>query len=117
MSKGIAGAVNSVAAAGSFMGSASQDRFVRLHSTFGPPGRPGQQQAQKGEVLDKSYVNVVPTVIVWDGSIESTSRSVGQDDGEGEGEDDVWDAMQEADSDSETGEKFRRRKEKKLEAH
>ncbi|KAI0664913.1 hypothetical protein C8Q70DRAFT_1049108 [Cubamyces menziesii] len=111
---GIAGAVTSIAPAHSFLASAAQDRFVRLHSTFSPPPQAGQQQEHKGEVLDKLYVKVTPTVVVWDGVVDG-SASAAQADGEGEGEneDEVWDAMQVADSDSEDEGKKSRKKEKK----
>ncbi|KAI0361982.1 hypothetical protein OH77DRAFT_1515308 [Trametes cingulata] len=108
--KGLAGAVSSIAPAHSFLASAAQDRFVRLHSTFGPPAEAGQQQEHKGEVLDKLYMKVIPTVIVWDGKTEGSSAEA--DDG-AEGEDDVWDAMQAAESESEDEAKTSRRKEKK----
>ncbi|CDO70793.1 hypothetical protein BN946_scf184798.g109 [Trametes cinnabarina] len=106
---GLAGAVTSVATAGALMASAAQDRFVRLHSTFSPPAQPGQQQEHKGDVLDKLYVKVTPTVIVWDGVAADSPNSLG----EYEGEDDVWDQMQAVVSDSEDEGKASRRKEKK----
>ena len=101
------------------MASASQDRFVRLHSTFGPPAEAGQHQEQKGAVLERLYVKVTPTVVVWDDllepELEKTLSNVGDEEGE-EGVDDVWDAMEEVDSDSDSDEKIRRRKEKKTRA-
>ncbi|KAH9901282.1 hypothetical protein C8Q73DRAFT_662670 [Cubamyces lactineus] len=111
---GIAGAVTSIAPAHSVLASAAQDRFVRLHSTFSPPPQAGQQQEHKGEVLDKQYVKVTPTVVVWDGIVDG-SAGVAEADGEGEGEneDEVWDAMQAAESDSEEEGKKSRKKEKK----
>ena len=84
---------------------------MRLHSAFGPPTEPGQQQEQKGEVLNKSYVKVTPTVVVWDGTLEQASGNTKISEVD-EGADDVWDAMQDVDSESE-GERPRRRKEKK----
>ncbi|KAL7283312.1 hypothetical protein ACG7TL_002741 [Trametes sanguinea] len=107
--KGLAGAVTSVAPTGSLMASATQDRFVRLHSTFAPPAETGQQQDHKGEVLDKLYVKVTPTVIVWDGV---SANALGSFE-EAEGEDEVWDQMQAVESDSEDEGKSSRRKEKK----
>jgi ribosome biogenesis protein NSA1 len=83
----------------SFLASAAEDRYVRLHSTFPPPAQVGQQQERKGEVLEKTYVKVVPTVVLWDG-VEATGSSQsadGNDKDEGD-DDDVWDNMQEADS-------------------
>ena len=111
----MAGAVTSIAPAGRFLASASQDRFVRLHSTFGPPAEAGQQQEQKGAVLEKLYVKVTPTVVAWDGLLEPESEGTANqvDEDDEEGEDDVWAAMEEVDSDSDGEENPRRRKEKK----
>ncbi|KAI0646948.1 hypothetical protein C8Q79DRAFT_1009105 [Trametes meyenii] len=111
--KGLSGAISSVAPAHALLASAAQDRFVRLHSTFNPPAEEGQQQEHKGEVLDKLYVKVVPTVIAWDGRTDV--RDAAALDGAAEGEDEVWNAMEAADSDSddESEAKAGRRKEKK----
>ncbi|KAI0670485.1 hypothetical protein C8Q78DRAFT_974794 [Trametes maxima] len=111
--KGLSGAVSSVASAHTLLASAARDRFVRLHSTFSPPAEEGQQQEHKGEVLDKLYMKVVPTVLVWDGKTDV--RDAVALDGAAEGEDDVWNAMETADSDSEDEGEARagRRKEKK----
>ena len=94
------------------MASASQDRYIRLHSTFGPPANPGQQQEQKGEVLGKEYMKVVPTVVVWDGVVNAVESQAERE--EDEPEDEVWDAMQAAESDSEDEGKAARRKEKRV---
>ncbi|KAI0831196.1 hypothetical protein BC628DRAFT_1500109 [Trametes gibbosa] len=114
--KGLAGAASSLASARSFMASAAQDRFVRLHSTFGPPSEAGQQQEHKGDVLDKHYMKVTPTVIVWDGKTDILDV-VAVEDG-AEDEDHVWDAMEIADPDDDADdeEKPTRRKEKKSRA-
>ncbi|KAI0637075.1 hypothetical protein C8Q77DRAFT_1154947 [Trametes polyzona] len=109
--KGLSGAVTSIAPARSLVGSAAQDRFVRLHSAFPPPPQQGQQQEHKGEVLDKLYMKVIPTVIVWTGKTDLLDAAAAED--AADGEDDVWDAMQAADSDSEDEGKAKRRKEKK----
>ncbi|KAI0807128.1 WD40-repeat-containing domain protein [Fomes fomentarius] len=106
--KGIAGAVTSVAPARSFMASASQDRFVRLHTTFGPPAQEGQQQDQKGQVMDKLYMKVIPTVVIWDGEDASDRRPAERDE-EG-GDDDVWNTMQAAESDYEDEDKAAKKK-------
>ena len=102
--------MTSVAPAQSYMASVSQDRFLRLHSTFGPPAEAGKNQDHKGEVLDKLYMKVVPTVVVWDGSTDASESTPDEED---EGVDDVWDAMQAAEDDSEDEEKSGRRKDKK----
>lgn len=93
------------------MASASQDRYVRLNSTFPPPAEAGQQQEQKGEVLDKQYMKVVPTVVVWDEVVAAEETPAERE--ENEQEDEVWDAMQAANSDSEDEGKSARRQEKK----
>ncbi|KAI0748016.1 hypothetical protein C8Q80DRAFT_709953 [Daedaleopsis nitida] len=108
--KGISGAVSSVAPAQSFMASTSQDRFVRLHSTFGPPQEVGQQQDHKGDVLDKLYMKVTPTVVVWD---DRDAIGLATPDQEEEGGDDVWDTMQAVESDDEDDGRQESRKEKK----
>ncbi|KZT69002.1 hypothetical protein DAEQUDRAFT_298805 [Daedalea quercina L-15889] len=98
--KGLAGAVSSLAPAPSFLASVAQDRFLRLHSTYPPPKEPGQQQEHKGEVLDKVYMKAIPTIVVWDRS-EDAAQAVSADKTEEEGaeDDDVWDAMEDADDD------------------
>ncbi|KAI0721663.1 hypothetical protein C8T65DRAFT_202285 [Cerioporus squamosus] len=108
--KGISGAVTSVAPAQSLLASASQDRFIRLHSTFGPPAEAGKNLDRKGEVLDKLYMKVIPTVVVWDGSTPTSESIPGEEEG---GVDDVWDAMEAAESDSEDEGKSGRREGKK----
>ncbi|KAM5538988.1 hypothetical protein V8D89_007211 [Ganoderma adspersum] len=110
--KGISGAVTSVAPAHALMASTSQDRYVRLNSTFGPAAEAGQQQEQKGKVLGKEYMKVVPTVVVWDGVVDAEETTVERE--EEEPEDAVWDAMQTAESDSEDEGKSARRREKNL---
>ena len=100
---GFAGAVTSMSICPSLLVSGSEDRYVRLHSTFAPPVQVGQQQEHKGEVLEKTYVKVVPTVVVWDGSDQTSTTGDTQperDEREGDG-DDVWDEMEEADSEEE----------------
>lgn len=108
---GLAGAVSSIAPTHSLLASAAQDRFVRLHSTFSPPAEAGAQQERKGDVLDKLYMKVTPTVVVWDGHIDASVGTAG----EAVDEDDVWDAMPVVDSDSEDEDEGKpgRRKEKK----
>ncbi|RPD66026.1 hypothetical protein L226DRAFT_608942 [Lentinus tigrinus ALCF2SS1-7] len=111
--KGISGAVTSVAPAQSFMASAAEDRFIRLHSTFGPPAEAGKNLDRKGEVLDKLYMKVIPTVVVWDASTDASGFIP---DEEEEGVDEVWDAMEAVQSESEGEGKSGRRKEKKIRA-
>ncbi|KAH9854122.1 hypothetical protein C2E23DRAFT_819680 [Lenzites betulinus] len=97
--KALAGAVSSLAPARSLMASAAQDRFV------------GQQQEHKGDVLDKHYMKVTPTVVVWDGRTDILDV-VAVDEG-AEDEDNVWDAMDTAaGSDSDDDGKPRRRRDK-----
>lgn len=77
----------------------AQDRFIRLHTTFPPPKEAGQQQEQKGEVLDKTYMKIVPTVIIVDprDSVEDDEVSEREEDDE----DNVWEEMEDAESDVE----------------
>lgn len=62
-------------------------------------------------MLDKLYMKVTPTVVVWDGQIDASVGTAG----EAVDEDDVWDAMPVVDSDSEDEDEGKpgRRKEKK----
>ncbi|KAG6854322.1 hypothetical protein C0991_008217 [Blastosporella zonata] len=83
---GISGAIVSSAPSPSFLASASLDRYVRIHSTFSPPPKVGQQQEQKGAVLDKIFMKSTPTVIVWDHAVTQESTVSTQDD-------DVWETM------------------------
>ena len=93
--------MTSIAVSPSFLASNAEDRYVRFHSTFPPSAQVGQQQEHKGEVLEKSYVKVVPTVILWDG-VHDTSAEGGADEEEDEGDDDeVWNKMENAESDDE----------------
>lgn len=103
--KGLSGTVTSMAPCPSFLASASEDRFLRLHSTFALPAQTGQQQENKGEVLDKLYMKVKPTVVIWDGQAEpgfDDSGANGNEDADsGKEADDVWDEMENADSEDE----------------
>ncbi|EED78598.1 predicted protein [Postia placenta Mad-698-R] len=99
--KGLSGAVSSIAPSPELLASACQDRFLRLHSTFPPPAVEGQQQEHKGEVVDKLYMKVIPAAVVWDGisdSMRVADAAADSDDEEG-AEDDVWDAMDDAEDD------------------
>lgn len=72
------------------MASTALDRYTRIHSTFPPPSKMGQQQEQKGDVLDKVFMKSIPTVVVWDqGEVTDSTTSVSQMD-----EDDVWGEME-----------------------
>ena len=112
---GISGAVNSVAPARAYAASVSQDRFVRLHSSFGPPAEVGQQQEYKGEVLEKTYVKVIPTAVVWDEDITGADGvERGSEEEDEDGADDVWDNMEDVESDPEAEARPSRRKVKKM---
>ena len=77
------------------MASGASDRYLRLHSAFPPPVKAGNRQEEKGEVLDELYMKVTPTVVLWDGRAEPDEANVDR----GEEEDEVWDEMEEAESD------------------
>ncbi|OBZ75240.1 WD repeat-containing protein 74 [Grifola frondosa] len=99
--QGISGAVSSLAPAPSLLASASQDRFLRLHSTFPPLLKAGQQD-KKGAILDKLYVKVIPTAVIWDCSPDIALEKTFSNDEEDEGAaDDVWDVMENVHSDNE----------------
>ncbi|KAI0341727.1 hypothetical protein BDW22DRAFT_1332193 [Trametopsis cervina] len=100
--KGFSGAVTSMASCPSFLASAAEDRYVRFHSTFPPPTQIGQQQEHKGAVLEKAYVKVVPTVVVWDRVNDVSTKGRNAEDEEDEdNEDGVWDEMEDAETDEE----------------
>lgn len=93
------------------LASASLDRFVRLHSTCPLPSEPGGRQLEKGEVLEKVFVHSIPTTIVWDKTLDPNtveSEETAQDD-------DIWDQMEGAASDSdEDSVKHKRKKPKTI---
>ena len=86
---GISGAVNSIAPARDFMASTSLDRAVRIHSTY-PPSDCGTRQEKRGEVLQKVFMNSIPTVMLWDQDSPLNSLPDGD-------EDDVWESLQHVD--------------------
>ena len=92
MSLGISGAVNSLAVAPSFLASVSLDRFTRIHSTFPPATEVGEQQEEKGTVLDKVYMTTVPTVVIWDQSAAGNLHANTEED-----EGDIWEQMKHVD--------------------
>ncbi|KAI0818558.1 hypothetical protein BC629DRAFT_1635128 [Irpex lacteus] len=100
--KGFSGAVTSIAVSPSFLASTAEDRYVRLHSTYPPAAQVGQQQEHKGEVLEKTYAKVVPTVVLWDGVDNSRSNATDEEEGEGD-EDELWNNMEDVESDDEAG--------------
>ncbi|KAG6911489.1 hypothetical protein DXG01_014563 [Tephrocybe rancida] len=103
--QGISGAITSSAPSPSFLASAAFDRFVRIHSTFSPPRETGQQQEQKGKILDKIFMKSTPTVIIWDRAVRQETAITTPE------VDDVWETMATtgADSDDDT-----RRRKKRL---
>ncbi|KAF5365735.1 hypothetical protein D9758_003290 [Tetrapyrgos nigripes] len=58
--KNLSGSVSSIAVAPSMLGSVAQDRYVRIHSTYPPPREVGQQQEQRGEILEKDLQQEYP---------------------------------------------------------
>ncbi|KAF7338337.1 hypothetical protein MVEN_02059200 [Mycena venus] len=105
--KGLSGAVNSMAPSPSLLVSTALDRYCRIHTSFPPPPDAGQNQDNKGQVVEKVYMTSVPTVVAWDG-VESTTQAP---EPEAEDDDDVWDDMENIeDSDDESKGRKRRRK-------
>ena len=72
---------------------------------YGDPAAVGAQQEHKGEVLDKLYMKVTPTVVLWDGRPDAAAEADDEKrEGEGsedEDEEDVWDNMEDVDSEDE----------------
>ncbi|RDB21318.1 WD repeat-containing protein 74 [Hypsizygus marmoreus] len=92
--KGLSGAVSSIAPSPSVLGSASLDRFARIHSTFPPPLQAGHRQERKGEVLEKVFLKSTPTVIVWDQVVTPTTGPMAAAE-----EDDIWETMENIEDD------------------
>ncbi|KAJ7343536.1 hypothetical protein DFH08DRAFT_230202 [Mycena albidolilacea] len=104
--KGLSGAVTSMASSPSFLVSTALDRYCRIHTSFPPPPEAGQNQDNKGQVVEKVFMTSVPTVVAWDGVEATTSAPVAEAE-----DDDVWDDMENIeDSDDESKGKKRRRK-------
>ncbi|PFH54399.1 hypothetical protein AMATHDRAFT_662 [Amanita thiersii Skay4041] len=72
---GLSGAVNSIATAPSVLATTALDRFARIHSVYPLPPEPGQQQKQKGQVLEKLFTKSMPTVVVWDQRIPTAPQN------------------------------------------
>ena len=88
---GISGAVTSISSSSTtHMVSTSLDRYLRIHTVFPPPSRPGSNLERRGEILEKTYLTCVPTTVVWDQ--RKTSRTI-IDDNTLE-DDDIWDKME-----------------------
>ncbi|KAF7778767.1 hypothetical protein Agabi119p4_3112 [Agaricus bisporus var. burnettii] len=105
--KGLSGAVTSIAPSSGIMASTANDRYARIHSTFPPPAREGQNIDRKGEVSEKIYVASMPTVVIWDYTFDDASKDGALP---SEEDDDVWNDLEEVgDSDAETGRGKKRR--------
>lgn len=70
-----------------------------MQSIFPPPAEVGAQQEEKGQVLDKIYMKVTPTVVVWDEQPNPiTNPAIDEME---PADDDVWEELQDAESDQE----------------
>ncbi|KAF7304840.1 hypothetical protein MKEN_01198100 [Mycena kentingensis (nom. inval.)] len=104
--KGLAGAATSVAPSsipaadgrgGTIVVSTALDRYCRIHTTFPPPATTGQNQENKGSVVEKIFNASVPTAVVWDGVRPAIPVKPDAD-----AADEIWDEMENvADSDEE----------------
>ncbi|KAF5357795.1 hypothetical protein D9756_001616 [Leucocoprinus leucothites] len=92
--KGLSGAVTSIAPSPSVVASTANDRFARLHSTYPPPAKEGQNLDRKGSVLEKVYLTSTPTVVVWDDTADETKETTSSTE---EQDDEVWHAMEQVD--------------------
>ena len=88
----MSGAVTSIAPSPTLMVSTALDRLARVHSLVAPPGIAGSHQERKGEILEKTYLAGTPTVVIWDRRVAIKSSKKGSD--AGEGDDDVWDNLE-----------------------
>lgn len=108
--------MTSLATTSSYLVSSSEDRFLRLHSTFPPPTEAGQRQESRGEVLDEFYMKVIPTVITVDPSpslLEQEADMTAEEEEEGD-DDEVWAGMEDADSGTEDPTSRRKQKAKSV---
>lgn len=97
-----------MASSPSFLVSTALDRYCRIHTSFPPPPEAGQNQDNKGQVVENVFMTSVPTVVAWDGVEATTSAPVAEAEDD---DDDVWDDMENVDdSDDESKGKKRRRK-------
>lgn len=92
------------------MVSVAQDRYCRIHSTFAPPDQLGQQQEHKGEVLEKVFTKSMPTVVVWDGDHSSAKPATASPGEPEEGDDELWDNMEDIDENMERGKGTKKRR-------
>ena len=94
---------------GHFLGSSSQDRYFRFHSTFPPPEIAGRNQEERGEILGSVFMKSIPTSVVADTSCRpSAGQKKGEaDDGDG---DRVWEDLEDVYSDEEDVERVSRRR-------
>jgi ribosome biogenesis protein NSA1 len=92
--KGISGAVTSISPSSTTqMVSTSLDRYFRVHTVVPPPSLSASNLERRGEIVEKTYLTSVPTVIVWD-QLEAIERTI--DDNTSE-HDDLWDQMEHVD--------------------
>jgi ribosome biogenesis protein NSA1 len=75
------------------MVSTSLDRYFRVHTVVPPPSQSGSNLERRGEIVGKTYLTSVPTVIVWD-QLEESERIIDDDTSE---HDDLWDQMEHVD--------------------
>ncbi|KAK2466959.1 hypothetical protein APHAL10511_001217 [Amanita phalloides] len=92
--KGLSGSVNSIATAPKMLATTALDRFARIHSVFPLPKQVGQQQDQRGQILEKVFTKSIPTSVVWDGHLPAMLPLPNDEDGD---DDDIWENMQHVD--------------------
>lgn len=107
LNTGLSGSVNSIAATPKFLATTALDRFARIHSVEPPSELAGQQQNQKGQVLEKVFTKSVPSSIVWDEYSPTVSgKGDGHDDdNDGDDDDDIWRNMQHVGGESDSEER------------
>lgn len=90
-----------------------------MHSTTDLPSKAGSAVEEKGQVLDKTFLKSIPTVVCWDGEGDQRDHAIPQtrndedDEGSAGSEDEIWTKMPAIGdlSDSEkTGRSSKRRK-------
>ncbi|KZS99282.1 hypothetical protein SISNIDRAFT_546080 [Sistotremastrum niveocremeum HHB9708] len=112
--KGLSGSISAIALTSSrLLASTSLDRLLRIHTTTDLPLKDGGAVEEKGQILDQTFLKSIPTVICWDGEVNSGDDLVSQRRDDGEADDDIWTNMPaiEEGSDLETtGKHSKRRK-------
>ena len=87
--------MNAIAVTPKLLATTALDRFARVHSVCPPPELSGEQQDNRGSVLEKVFTKSIPTCIVCDGTSAMCERAY-------EENDDIWENMEHVADESES---------------